>query len=273
MAQDVKYKVRVKGEQAVQAAEEPVSAWRRLLNSAGAFVGRPWRRYRAAVFQGYVIGAAVVFLALAVLARTDAYFSFDLLISRAVQSVSALWFGALMYDLSWLGFAPQSYAISVLALLILLVSGLKWEAVVTAVGLAGSGILVAGIKILVERQRPSANLIHVLAQLHDYSFPSGHVLMFTAFYGFLLFLTYTLLKRSWWRTLLLLVLGGLVALIGLSRVYEGEHWPSDVLGAYLVGSLWLTALILLYRWGKPRFFAHQPAAPEAPRVPQGPPTR
>jgi membrane-associated phospholipid phosphatase len=37
----------------------------------------------------------------------------------------------------------------------------------------------------------------------------------------------------------------------------GEHWASDVVGAYLLGTLMLVAIIQLYRWGKPRFFVHQ----------------
>jgi undecaprenyl-diphosphatase len=54
----------------------------------------------------------------------------------------------------------------------------------------------------------------------------------------------------------------LISLMGLSRIYQGEHWFSDVMGAYLLGSLWLALTIKLYRWGKPRFFVDQPVAPE-----------
>jgi membrane-associated phospholipid phosphatase len=54
----------------------------------------------------------------------------------------------------------------------------------------------------------------------------------------------------------------MVALIGLSRIYVGQHWASDVLAAYLLGSVWLSLSILFYRWGKPRFFINQPVAKE-----------
>jgi membrane-associated phospholipid phosphatase len=53
-------------------------------------------------------------------------------------------------------------------------------------------------------------------------------------------------------------------MMGLSRIYQGQHWFSDVMGAYLLGSLWLALTIRLYRWGKPRYFVDQPVAPEAP---------
>jgi undecaprenyl-diphosphatase len=93
---------------------------------------------------------------------------------------------------------------------------------------------------------------------------------YVGFFGFLWFLAYTLLKRSWLRTLILIVLGLLIALVGVSRVYLGQHWPSDVLGAYLLGSLCLVVAILFYRWGKTRFFVHQPVAPEKPKTAKTP---
>jgi len=56
----------------------------------------------------------------------------------------------------------------------------------------------------------------------------------------------------------------LVGLIGISRIDVGDHWASDVIGAYLFGSLCLVACVYIYRWGKTRFFVKQPLAPEKP---------
>jgi membrane-associated phospholipid phosphatase len=242
------------------ANKNPVKTWQQTIDAKGAVVPPAGRRYRAEVFQGYMILAVVVFFILAVLAHTVAYFTFDVTITHAVQTFNAGWFDALMYALSWIGFAPQVWIISLVVLLFLYASGLHWETVVTFVSLVGITALGTGIKLLVDRPRPSADLVNVLSQLKDNSFPSGHVLYFTTFVGFLLFLSYTLLKHSWWRTTLLIIFGGMVALIGLSRIYEGQHWASDVIGAYLLGSVWLGLSILVYRWGKPRFFVNQPVA-------------
>jgi undecaprenyl-diphosphatase len=250
------------GKPSVEAVQKPVNVWRQNIAEADAIVGKPTRHYRAWVFQGYLIGAVVVFIGLAALAKTVAYFTFDVTITQALQTFHPSWFDALMYTLSWIGFAPQAWMISVVVILFLLVSGLKWETVVTTVSLIGSSLLVVGIKVLVDRPRPTADLVNVITQLKSYSFPSGHVVYFTTFIGFLLFLVYTLLKKSWWRTVLLVILGGMVVLIGLSRIYEGQHWASDVLAAYLLGSVWLSLSILVYRWGKPRYFVTQPVAKE-----------
>jgi len=129
----------------------------------------------------------------------------------------------------------------------------RWEAFVTLVAAAGAGGLSTLIKVVVQRPRPDVTLVNVVQQLNTSSFPSGHVLFYTAFLGFLLFLAYTLLEPSLTRALILALLGSWVGLVGLSRIYLGNHWASDVTGAYLLGSLWLSLSIALYRWGKPRF--------------------
>jgi membrane-associated phospholipid phosphatase len=59
-------------------------------------------------------------------------------------------------------------------------------------------------------------------------------------------------------------LGSLVSLIGISRIYVGDHWVSDVIGAYLLGSLWLVFSVYIYRFGKTRFFVTQSLAAEEP---------
>jgi undecaprenyl-diphosphatase len=247
----------------VKAVKKPVSAWRQKILDAGVVVAKPWRRYRASIFQFYLIVAVVAFLILAVLAKTAAYFTFDVTITQELQKFKPGWFGDVMYALSWIGFAPQVDVISLAGILFLFVSGLKWETVVTFVSVVGISILGPVIKLLVNRPRPDADLVNVIAQLSDPSFPSGHVLFFTTFYGLLFFLAYTLIKHTWWRTLLLVIFGGIVALIGVSRIYEGQHWASDVIASYLLGSVWLTLTVYLYSWGKTRFFVNQPLAPAA----------
>ncbi len=248
--------------QAVKAVEKPVRRWQQSLIDTGAVFAKPWRRYRAVVFQGYLIGAIVTFLILAVLAHTVAYFTFDVTITQELQKLKADWFSTLMYSLSWMGFAPQVDLISLLVVVLLFASGLRWETLVAVANVIGISALGTLIKLLVSRPRPTADVVSVISQLSDFSFPSGHVLYFTAFFGFLLFLTYTLVKPSWWRRVLLVVFGGMVALIGPSRIYVGQHWASDVLAAYLLGSIWLAFVVYIYRRGKPRFFLDQPLAQE-----------
>jgi membrane-associated phospholipid phosphatase len=224
----------------------------------------PVRRWRARVFHVYLIAAAAAFGTLLVLANLFSYFPIDLRITRGVQAINSAWFYGLMWAVSFPGYAPQAWLMVGAIIVALFLIGLRWEAIAAPVTASGALGLASAIKLWVHRPRPGADLVHVYQQLYDPSFPSGHVLMYTTFFGFLIFLGYSLLKPSLARAFLLAILGGLVGLVGLSRIYLGDHWASDVAGAYLLGSLWLALSIAIYRWGKTRFFVQQPLAPEKP---------
>jgi len=225
---------------------------------------KPVRRWRARIFQGYLVVATIAFGVLFVLAGMFNYFAADLSATRAVQSLNLTWFTSLMWSISWIGYSPQMFVLVGAVAVILFVVGLRWEAVVVLVAAVGSSSLGQLIKIIVHRPRPGADLVTVVQQLSSYSFPSGHTLTYVAFFGFLIFLGYTLLKPSFVRGVLFVILGGMIALIGISRIYVGDHWASDVIGAYLLGSLWLVLSVYIYQWGKTRFFVRQPLAPEKP---------
>ncbi|MHB1354464.1 MAG: phosphatase PAP2 family protein [Anaerolineae bacterium] len=224
----------------------------------------PVRRYRAVLFLIVLVLFAGAFAVLTILVRTTPSIAVDLLISRTIQSIGFPPFAWLMKALSWLGFMPQSVIITALCVLLIYLLGLHWEAVVSlfaAVVSTGTSLLV---KDLIQRPRPVAPLVDVFAILDTYSYPSGHVMYYVGFFGFLGFLAFSLLKPSCKRTLILVFLGIPVSLVGASRIYLGQHWASDVLGAYLLGILILAAIILIYRWGKTRFFIHQPVVAEKP---------
>jgi len=198
---------------------------------------------------------------LALSAHTTAYFSYDLTFARDVQSIQSAWFSLLMMAIGEPGYPPQVYIWLVLAIIILYRGGLKWAAITEIFAAVGIGVVGLAIKIWVNRPRPSPALIHVANPALDggkYSFPAGHVESYMAIIGFLLFLSIVLAHRyAWMRTVEIIGYSIFLALIGLSRVYVGEHWLSDVFGAYLLGGLWLVLTILFYEWGKSRFFVAQ----------------
>jgi|WetSurMetagenome_2_1015567.scaffolds.fasta_scaffold77959_1 membrane-associated phospholipid phosphatase len=220
----------------------------------------PVRRRRTYLFYVSLLAVTAAFGVLTFLVKTTPSFPLDLSITTGIQSVQFPLFGALMLAVSWPGFVPQSIFLSLLMVLLLFGFGLWWEtisAIIAAVLSTGVNLLV---KDLIQRPRPAPDIVHVLNKLTDFSFPSGHVMYYVCFGGFIVFLLFTLLKPSLLRALLLILLGVFIALVGISRIYEGEHWASDVLGAYLLGFLCLVASISIYRWGKSRFFVRQPVA-------------
>jgi len=252
---------------AEQASGKPVEKVKDAAQQAARkeTTSRPKREYRTFLFQVSLFAAIGAFAVLTFLVKTTPSFPIDLQIERAIQSINSPIFAGLMYLISWPGFSPQSFILSVLIVLAIYLFGLQWEAIMALVAALLPPLVNVIVKDYIRRPRPTIDLVRVLGVLNSYSFPSGHVMFYVGFYGFLWFLVYTLLKRSWRRTLLLIFLGALIALVGISRIYLGQHWPSDVLGAYLLGGLTLVAILQLYRWGKKRFFVHQPVAAEKPK--------
>jgi undecaprenyl-diphosphatase len=220
----------------------------------------PERHYRAALFQTALILAAGAFGVLTFLVKTNPAFAIDLQITRTIQLINLPFFPSLMSAVSWAGFSPQAVIVTALIVVLIYALGLHWEAVVALLAAVFSAGLNLLIKELVQRPRPTAGLVNVIEPLKSYSFPSGHVMYYLGFFGLIGFLAFCLLKPSLKRSLLLALIGLPISLIGVSRIYLGEHWASDVLGSYLLGSLTLAASLQLYRWGKPRYFVNQPVA-------------
>src|SRR5205085_2966005 len=112
-------------------------------------------------------------------------------------------------------------------------------------------------KVVIARPRPTADLVGFAYRSDELSFPSGHVMFYVCYFGFLFFVAYALLPRKSRARRAALALSALpVLVIGLSRVYLRAHWPSDVLGAYLLSGVWLGFSLAMYRRWKRRATFH-----------------
>lgn len=123
----------------------------------------------------------------------------------------------------------------------------RWEqAVLVGVATGGAGLLVPLIKNLVDRPRPP--MADRLMVETSWSYPSGHSLGATAVIGALTVVAATA-TRGVARAAAVALGLLLVAAIGVSRIYLGVHWPSDVFAGWLVGGLWLAVCrVLTSRW-------------------------
>lgn len=107
----------------------------------------------------------------------------------------------------------------------------------------GSGVLNNLLKLVYLRQRPT--LPHLVTEL-TYSFPSGHAMGSMMFFGTLIVLVPLLATTKKWQWAGRIFLGLIIVLIGISRIYLGVHFPSDILGGWLLGVTWLFATYPLY---------------------------
>lgn len=111
------------------------------------------------------------------------------------------------------------------------------QALPLLVSLASTATLIYTLKILVARPRPLDSLI----DMRDFSFPSGHAGAAIALYGLMTYLLYTHLQSSQWRKAIFGIGIGIVFLIGVSRLYLGVHYLSDVVAGYGIGALGMGA--------------------------------
>lgn len=100
-----------------------------------------------------------------------------------------------------------------------------------------------GLKRAFDRARPTIEHLVVVETL---SYPSGHAMSAMAFYGFLIYLVFKIKMQRWLRILLTIVFAALIFLIGLSRIYLGVHFPSDVLGGFIAGLIWVAFCVVLF---------------------------
>lgn len=96
------------------------------------------------------------------------------------------------------------------------------------------------LKRILQRPRPTE---YRIIEETGYSFPSGHSMVSMAFYGYLIYLTYKYVKNKYLKWSLITILGVLIISIGISRIYLGVHYTSDVLGGFLLSISYLVIYI------------------------------
>jgi membrane-associated phospholipid phosphatase len=108
----------------------------------------------------------------------------------------------------------------------------------------------------IKRPRPTGHGLHILSKIANfYSYPSGHVVHATAVFGLFLFLS-TQIRRPVHPLIIgairVLLVAGII-LMPISRMLEGEHWPTDVLAGLLYGGFWLVIAAHVYMWARNRW--------------------
>ena len=209
--------------------------------------GNGGRRRRERAFVAVSFAALIGYLALFLLVRTNRSVRADLATTIRFQRREHPALARLMGAVSWFGFKPQNLLLPLTAIAGTWILRLRLESLFLVLAWASS-LLSFITKLLVKRPRPGNPLIRVVeADIRDTSFPSGHTLHYTAFWGFFTYIVVTRSRLPVVRWLVAGIVSSLAALVGPSRIYLGHHWLTDVLASYLLGTAYLLGLVTVYR--------------------------
>jgi membrane-associated phospholipid phosphatase len=225
-----------------------------------ALVETPWPASTTWVLGVLWICGVLLFLVLAIIVHRYGVLAIDRQINAAVQELEGTPvtpFGKSLGDLAGPVAATVQY---VIVLGLFAVFRFLRELLCVAVSGLGAETMNIVTNTIVARPRPPSYHGTTLFNLGSHSFPSGHTANAVGLYGFLFFLA-VLAQHAYpkWKLWLLgaeILCIYFVIDVGVSRILETQHWPSDVLGGYLLGALMLTVGIALYHWLAVRAATH-----------------
>ncbi len=204
------------------------------------------------------LGALAIAIALILgftIARYPSAFDRQILLSLRAPGdlgtpIGPNWLRQLMIDFTGLGGGPVLHTVVIVTLGLLAVRRLWLTAgLVLAATLIGS-ILSGWAKLLFGRPRPA--LVDHLVEVRGLSFPSGHATNSAIIYLTIALLVSQVVPGRHTRAYILSVAVLLVGIIGISRVYLGVHWPSDVLAGWSIGTCWALGWWFFGAWVRGR---------------------
>jgi membrane-associated phospholipid phosphatase len=192
--------------------------------------------------------ALVVFVLFAIdtyLVVQNQVLPFDVPIARFIQQLN---WGPLVYPMELINASAGIWQVLIGAVAILALFVIDRRAGwLMLIGSISSG-LDNLIKLVISRQRPPADLVHILSPTTGYSYPSGHAVFFT-WMSFMIAVSIAPKIPPSFRPVLWTFAAIVIVLTCIARVWAGAHWPSDVIGGVLLGIGWSAFVLWLpERW-------------------------
>lgn len=167
----------------------------------------------------------------------------DNFIIKHVIAFRSPWITEVMKSMTIIGnLIGYALIIPILTIFFIIRKNWRLSIQITIVLLLSSGLNVV-LKNVIQRQRPPQIGHLVFAEF--YSFPSGHAMSAITFYGFVIYLSCILLRKAWLKYSVVSLCLFMITLIGVSRIYLGVHYPSDILAGYIAGFGWLMFCIMI----------------------------
>lgn len=188
----------------------------------------------------------IAFVALSIFVVQHPILPFDIQVSLWVQKYQSEWLDKIMLGISLFGELPWSLLSVVVVAAIFYWQKFKREGYFIA-SILISGLIILGIKNIINRPRPTAFYVRLVEVNRFQSFPSGHVLSYVLFFGFLIILMNRLTQiPKITRNMISYVAAFLLIAITPSRIYLGAHWFTDTVGGFLLGLICLFPLCHFY---------------------------
>ncbi|MEH7459417.1 phosphatase PAP2 family protein [Bacillus sp. JJ1127] len=185
------------------------------------------------------------FALIAILIGEQKITKFDNVVISFIQGFESPTMTKIMKFFTTIGSTSVVIVISVLTLFFLYkVLHHRTELILFVTVIMGTAVFNQVLKFMFKRARPT---LHRLIEENGYSFPSGHSMEAFALYGVLTFLLWRHITTRIGRIFLILISVIMTVAIGVSRIYLGVHYPSDVLGGYLASCFWLTVTIWIFQ--------------------------
>ncbi|MCK1992006.1 phosphatase PAP2 family protein [Peribacillus muralis] len=183
------------------------------------------------------------FMAFAVSAND--YLNFDSKVMALIQGWESPLLTGIMKFFTYIGSTGSIIVLSLFILFFLYkVLKHRLELILFIVVMAGSPLLNVLVKLCFQRTRPD---LHRLIEIGGYSFPSGHAMNAMSLYGILTFLLWRHIKARAGRIVLIVIGTMMILAIGISRIYLGVHYPSDIIAGYLAGGFWIAISIWFFQ--------------------------
>ena len=196
----------------------------------------------------FIVGlfSLIGFSMMAIFISGQTIIQFDQTVISFIQGLESPMLTIIMKFFTYIGSFTSVFWIFLLASLFLyFVLKHRTELFLFGIVVIGTPLINRFLKQWFHRARPD---LHRLIEIGGYSFPSGHAMSAFAVYGILTFLLWRHITTRLGRTALIMISSVFILMIGVSRIYLGVHYPSDIIGGYFASSFWLAITIWFFQF-------------------------